>query len=327
MSTRSLRWLRATFVALSLCACAPAGATEAETFPARPVRIVLGAPAGSGIDVVIRVLSDRLQAELGQPIVVDPRPGADGIIAAQLVAKAQADGYVLLAATQTQLVSNPVLRTNLPYDVERDFVLLTLLTDHHFVLAVHPSLPARNLRELADLARSRPGGIDTGVSAITFRVIAAALADAMGAELPAISFNGMHATLNAVLAGHVPAAVLDASVALEAVRAGRLRALAVGARERLDVLPGVPTFAEAGYPVLDAPLWVALVAPAGVSRQVAERLRRAVHRALASPDVRARLAAMAILPRPSSPDELSASIRAEQAAFRRESKRLGVAPD
>lgn len=325
--TRSLPSVCATFVALALFACAPAGAMEVETFPTRPIRIVMGAPAGSGIDFVLRVLSEPLQAELGQPIVVDPRPGADGIIAAELVARAPADGYVVMAATHTQLVANPVVRTNLSYDVERDFVPLTLLTDHHFVLAVHPSLPARSLRELADLARSRPGCIDTGTSAITFRVIATALADAMGVELPAVPFNGMSAALNAVVAGHVPAAVLDASIALEAVRAGRLRALAVGPRERLDVLPDVPTFAEGGYPVLDTPLWVALVAPAGVPRQVAERLRRAVHRALASPEVRARLSAAAILPRPSSPDELSASVRAERAALRRESKRLGVAPD
>jgi len=321
------RSLRALVVALALFACAGATAAESDAFPTRPIRIVMGAPAGSGIDFVMRLLTEPMQAELGVPIVIDPRPGADGIIAAELVAKSPADGYVVMAATHTQLVANPVTRANLPYDVERDFLLLTLVTDHHFVLAVHPSLPAHTLRELRDVARSRPGGVDTASPAITFRLMAAALADAMGVELRAIPYNGMSAALNAVLAGHVPAAVLDASVALEAVRGGRLRALAVGARQRLDVLPDVPTFAEAGYPVLDAPLWVALVAPAGVPAPVAERLRGAVHRALASQDVRAQLGAAAILPRPSSPGELVDSIRTERAAFSRDATRLGVGPD
>lgn len=297
---------------------------QSDAYPTRPLRVVLGAPAGSGVDVVMRLLAPILQQELGQPIVIDPRPGAEGIIAAEIVARAPADGYVALVATHTQLVGNPVLRKRLTYDVERDFAPVTLLTDHHGVLAAHPSLPVRDLAALRTYARDQPGGVDVAVSANTFRVIAEALAAGMDAPLRPVPFNGMTAAFQATLAGHVPLAVLDASVALDAIRAGRLNALAVGARTRLDVMRDVPTFAESGYAVLDAPLWIALVVPAGTPPAAVDRLRSAAHRALAASEVRERLAAMAIVPRPTTSAEMAQSIRDEQAAFARAAQRAGI---
>jgi len=298
---------------------------QGDAFPTRPIRVVLGSPAGTGLDVVMRLLAPAMQEALGQPIVIDPRPGAEGIIAAELVARSPADGYTLLVATHTQLIANPVLRRDLPYSVERDFVPVTLLTDHHMVIAAHPSFSARSLAELRALARERgEAGVDVGVSASTFELLAKTLAAAMGAPLRTVPFNGMTPTYHAVLAGHVPLAVLDASVALDAIRAGRLRALAVGARSRLVALPEVPTFAEAGYPVLDAPLWIALVAPAGVAPAAVDRIRQAVHRALAQPDVREKLQALAIVPRPTTGAAMAESIRVEQANFERDARRAGM---
>lgn len=297
-----------------------------EKFPNRPVRVILGAPTGSGVDFVMRLLAPGMQADLGQPIVIDARPGADGIVAAQLLARSPADGYTVMAATHTQLVANPKVHRKLTYDVERDFVPITLLTDHHVVLVVHPATPIRTLRELRDYSRRKAGGMNTGASSITFQLVTEAVGEATGADLRHIPFNGMTATFNAIVAGHVEIAALDAGVALEAIRSGRLRALAVGARARVDLMPDVPTFAEAGYPVLDQTLWVAMVGPAGMPDFVAERLRSAVHRALDSADVRTRLLAVAITPRPSSGADLARSIRDEQAAFAREMKRLGIRP-
>jgi tripartite-type tricarboxylate transporter receptor subunit TctC len=317
--------IAALWAAFAFALPATTAHAEDDAFPSRPIRVVLGSPAGSGLDIVMRFLAPTMQEALGQPIVIDPRPGAEGIIAAELVARAPADGYTLLVATHTQLVANPVLRRELPYSVERDFVPVTLLTDHHMVVAAHPSLPARSLAELRALARGRgESGVDVGVSASTFELLAKSLAASMDAPLRTVPFNGMTPTYHAVLAGHVPLAVLDASVALDAVRAGRLRALAVGARSRLVALPEVPTFAEAGYPVLDSPLWIALVAPAGVAPATLDRLRGAVHRALGTSDVQEKLQAMAIVPRPTTGAAMAESIRAEQASFEREARRAGM---
>lgn len=323
------RGTRRAFAAAGLGAMAALAAVpalaQAEAFPTRPIRAVLGGPAGSGLEVVMRLLAPTMQAALGQPVVIDPRPGAEGIIAADLVARAPADGYTLLVATYTQLVSNPVLRDALSYDVERDFAPVTLLTEHHLVLAAHPSFAPRTLAELRDHAReSRAAPVDVAVPASTFDVIARALAGAMDAPLRTVPYNQMTAAFQAVLGGQVPLAILDASVALDAIRAGRLRALAIGARERLAVLPGVPTFAESGYPVVNHPMWVALVAPAGVPGEIVDRVRRAVRRALEAGDVRERLLALAIVPRPSSGAELAATIANDQASFAREAKRWGA---
>ena len=317
---------RGMLLAAALGPLSLAARANGDAFPNRPIRVVLGSPFGSGVDFVMRLLANGMQADLGQPIVIDARPGADGVIAAQLVAKSPGDGYTIMASTHTQLVANPVARAKLAYDVERDFVPLSLLTDHHVVVAVHPSVPVRSLRELRDYSRARADGLIVGASSITFRLVTEAVAYATGADLRHIPYNGMTPAFNAVVAGHVEVAALDASVALDAIRGGRLRALAIGASKRLAILPDVPTFSEAGYPVLDEPLWVAMVAPAGLPEPVAERLRAAIHRALASPDVRDRLVAMAITPRPSSGKEMAESIRAQQAAFAREMKRLGITP-
>ena len=231
-----------------------------------------------------------------------------------------------MAATHTQLVATPVAFAKAPYDVERDFLPLSMLTDNQVVVAVHPSVAARTLKELSDNARLRTGGLQVGSGSTTFMFMADALGRMIGAEFQHIPYTGQVATVQAVLGGQVQVAILDSTVALDAIRAGRLRALAVGGSARLAVLPDVPTIAEAGFSGFDAGLWIAMVAPAGVPDAIAIRLRRSIVRALESKGVRDRLLAMAIVPRASSPAQLIDEVRAGQAATVRQMQQLGIAP-
>lgn len=319
----SLRCLRAA-CGVAIAASAPLALAQSAVLPDRAVRVVVGSPAAASPDLVMRLLAPVVQQELGQPVVVDPRPGADGIIAAELAARSPADGSVVMLATFTQLVSNPALRNDLPYDVERDFVPVTLVSDHHHALVAHPSFPARDLAALRERALAAPGSVDVAAPSSTFRLVAESLAQAMGARFTVVPYNGMTAAYQAVLAGQVPLAVVDASIALDAIRAGRLHALAVGARTRLDLLPDVSTFPEAGYPSLDMTIFIGLVAPARVPPEIVDRWRAAVHRALAAPGVRERLASMAASPRPTTGAEMARAIRDDRAWFAREARRAGM---
>ena len=282
---------------------------HAQNYPAKPVRIVVGFAAGGPTDVVGRLLSQKLTEKWGQPVVVEPRTGAGGNIAAEFVARSPADGYTLLVPAFAHAV-NPSLYPNLPFDTEKDFVPVGLLTTSANLLAVHPSVPARNLRELIALAKARPGQLTYGSAGVASAShLAGELLNSMaGIKITHIPYKGAAPASVDLVGGHISAAFPSISLAAEHARAGRLRLIGIAALKRADSLPDVPTLAEAGVPGFEVLSWYGLLAPAGTPRAILQRLNEEAAKILDDSDTRERFAADGIEPRKSSPEEFAAFI-------------------
>jgi tripartite-type tricarboxylate transporter receptor subunit TctC len=298
----------------------------AGAYPDRPVRVIVGTPAGSTSDLMLRTLQEAVRAELGQPIVIENRPGADQIHAARQVAEAAADGYTLLAATRTQVAVNPVTYVDPGYDPERDLAPVTLLAYQTMLVAVHPSLPVRTLPELAAWSRAHPDKVNYGSGSASLMLAGEALKAAIGADLTHIPYNGIAPAMNALLAGDVQVGLVDVTSALPSIRAGRVRALVVSGERRYRELPDVPTFAQAGYANADVPLWNALYAPAGTPEAIVLRVREAFVRALASPGVAEKLLGAGLVPATTTPEGLRALAARERADVSALVRRLGIVP-
>lgn len=324
---RTMRGLAVVAWAGALAAGTVAGdAAASDAWPAQPLRVVVGTPAGSTYDFMLRTMQRPLRAALGQPIVIEHRVGADQILAARVVADAAGDGYTLLAGVRTQFAVNPVTHRNLGYDPDRDLVPITFLGSQILLVAVHPSLPVRTLAELAAWSRSHPGKANYGAGSGALMLAGEALKAATGADLTHVPYNGLAPTLQALLAGDVQVGLVDVTSAQASIRAGRVRALVVSGARRLPQLPDVPTFTEAGYPAADLPLWNALFAPAGTPDAIVARLRAAFVAVLADREVVDRLVGAGVVPETSTPAELRARILQERAEVAALVKRLGLAP-
>lgn len=288
--------------------------TAASAFPAlaqapaaHAIRIVVGVGPGAGADVTARLLAQGLETELGEPVIVDNRPGGEGFIAARLVASAPPDGRTILFALGSQFAINPAIFASLPYDPQRDFAPITLLARQPALLAVHPSLPVTTLRELVDYTRAHPSSVNYGAGTSTFMLIAESLKLRTGADMQHIPFNGAGQAFTALLAGTVQVSVLPAIGTVGSAQAGRIRVLAVSGDTRLRQFPGVPTLSEAGQGN-DVPVWTALFAPAGTPPRVIDAIRAAVLRVLAQPSVHERWTADADVIVGSTPEELAATV-------------------
>lgn len=293
--------------AVALLAAASASAALAQGTAAQAIRIVVGVGPGVGADVTARLLAHGLEAELGEPVIVDNRPGAEGFIAARQVASAPPDGRTLLFALGSQFAINPAIFASLPYDPQRDFAPITLLARQPALLAAHPSLPVTTLRELVDYTRAHPSTVNYGTGTSTFMLIAESFKHRTGADMQHVPFNGAGQAHTALLAGTVQVSVLPAIGAIGSAQAGRIRVLAVSGDTRLRQLPGVPTLAESGQGV-DVPVWTALFAPAGTPSRVIDTIRAAILRVLAQPSIRERWTADGDVIVGSTPEELAEAI-------------------
>jgi len=315
----------AVFAALACTVYVPGTAT-ADDYPSRPVRVVVGTPVGSGIDFMLRAMQASLQAELGQPIVIEQRVGADQLLAARQVAGAAADGYTLLAGTRTQIAVNPVVYASPGYDPDRDFAPITLLGHNIVLVAVQRSLPVHTLAELAAWSRAHPRTLNYGAGAGSVMLVAEHLKATIGADLTYIPYNGIAPSLNALLAGDVHVGILDVPTALPSIRSGHIRALVVSGERRFPQLPDVPTFAEAGHANAEPPIWNALYAPAGTPAAIVARLRTAFVHALDVPEIAERIVAVGIVPATSTPEALRAKAQRERAEVTALLQRLGIPP-
>ncbi len=284
MKTRQFRRL-ATGIAFA----AVAGASQAAPYPSQPIRLVVPFAAGGLTDVLARQLSKTLQGALKQPVVVDNKPGAGGIIGAEIVAKARADGYTLLVTTTAHVV-NPAVAKSLPYNTEKDFAPIAKLASTPTVLAVNPSVPANNLKELLAFAR-QSGGVTYGSSGpggIT-HLSGELLAARTGAPFVHVPYKGTALAVNDLLGGQINASFVDALTATKFVESGKLRAIGVTTASRSAALPNVPTLAEQGVPGYDTEIWIGFYAPGGTPPEVLGRLNQLAVASMTEPAFRATL--------------------------------------
>jgi tripartite-type tricarboxylate transporter receptor subunit TctC len=296
----------------------------AEGYPEQVIRLVIGVGPG-GHDTSTRILAEGLTRELGVPVIVDSRPGADGIIGVREVTSARPDGYTLLFALGSQIAINPALFASLPYDPQRDLVPVSLVARQPLLIAVHPSLPVASVRELVEYTRAHPGTVNYSAVTGTFMLAAESFKHRTGADMQHIPYNGGAPALNALVAGTVQVSVISGTTAIPQAKAGKIRALAVTGSSRLSQLPDVPTFSEAGV-AEDVPVWSAMFAPAGTPGHVVDRFRAALVRVLETPSVRERFVANFETIVLSTPEELAATVVRDSARMRALVKAVGLPP-
>ncbi len=290
-------------------------AASAQTWPQRPVRILVPYPPGSGTDIAGRALAERLQQIWGQPVVIENRPGAGAILGLDAAARAAPAGHTLVIGDNGPLAINLALHTRLPYDANRDFAPITLLARLPFVLVVHPDVPARDVAELIALARRDPSALtyaSVGNGSATHLAMAL-FCHGAGIRAEHVPFRGSAPALNEIMGGRVAMMFVNTLSSIELIRAGRLRVLAIGSATRSAALPDVPTLAEAtGRPDARAETWFGLLAPAGTDAAIIRRIATDVAAAAAEPVLRTRLEAQGAIIATSTPEEFTAMIGREQ---------------
>jgi tripartite-type tricarboxylate transporter receptor subunit TctC len=301
-------------------------ASNAQTYPTRTVRLIVGFAAGGGTDVVARLLAQKLAETTGQPFVVENRPGATGTIGAKAVATSPPDGYMLLLAHVNSQAIAPALSENPPYDADRDFAPVAYIGFVPNVLVVNPALPVKTLSELVDRAKTQPNGVffaSPGVGS-TNHLAGEMLRIQTGAKFVHVPYRGSAPATTDLLGGQVDLNFDVTSSVMQYVRSGHLRALAVTADKRDPDLPDVPTMAELGFRTFDITNWYGVAAPAGTPQSVVDTLHGAIQRVLDMPDVARKLTELGIRRQTMTPEEFAQFGQAELAKYRNFKKTLGV---
>jgi len=298
----------------------------AQQFPSKALHLIVPFPPGGGNDTVARAIAQQLGPDLGQPVVVDNRPGAGGSVGAELAAKAPPDGYTLFLAGVGSHVVNPNLHARLPYDPVRDFTPITLLATAPSVLVVNPAVPARTVAEFTAYARAHPGELNYASNGNgSAAQLAAAMYESMAnVRMVHVPYKGIAPALTDLLSGEVQLMFGTVVALVPHIQAGKLRALAVTSRSRSALLPDVPTLAESGVPEYEAGSWYGVMAPAGTPREIVERLHGAIVRALKEPEVAKRLAAEGAIVIGSTPEEFGAHLRVELARVAKLVRAAGI---
>jgi tripartite-type tricarboxylate transporter receptor subunit TctC len=274
------------------------GIAAAQPWPARPVKVIVPFAPGGSADTLGRIVAQKLGEQLKQSFVVENRPGAGGALGAELVSNAPPDGHTLLVSGIAPLVIAPHLPQGTPYDPMRDFTHVALFGGPPAILAVHPSVKAKDLREFVLLAKSKPGELSYGSpgNGTQGQLVAELFKQRAGIDIVHVPYKGGSAAVSDLIAGHVPSVSTTLTTAAPQIRAGKARGLAISAASRLAEFPEIPTFAEMGYQDLVATVWFSLSGPAGLPADIVERLNAEVNRALELPDVRERLKPEGIIP-------------------------------
>ena len=313
----------------ALAACIPAhvvAQAKPADYPNRVVRIVLPQPAGGGTDTVARTLAAKLSEAWGQQVIVDNRPGANGIIGAEAVLKSKPDGYTYLYGFGSMLTINPSVYKGLPYDTLRDFVPVAQTVTNQIALVVNPYLPVKSVKELAALARSRPGELLYGSFGIGNQTHLTAELFRLEAKLKMlhVPYKGETPAITELVGGQVVPMFSPSAGVTPFVKSGRLRLLATAGDKRSTAFPGTPTMAESGFPGVISVGWGGLLAPGGTPQDIVQKMARDAARGLTAPEVRERLAALGADPTPSTPEEFGAYVRAETEKWARVVKGAGL---
>ena len=295
----------------------PAATGAAAAYPSRPIRLLSGFAPGGATDIAARVVAQKLTQSLGQPMVVENRPGAAGNIAAEMVARGAPDGHLMYLANAT--IATPSLFTRVPFEVTRDFAFVSMIGLGPSGLVVHPSLPVRSMKELIALAKSRPGQLNYASSAVGGALhLAAELLNIMvGTKMQHIPYKGSSQLMPDLIAGQIHLSFQSMIGSIPFINSKRVKALGITSTTRSPALPNVPTFAEGGLPKYELAAWYGILLPAGTSKEITARLSAEMAKILALPGVRKELATQGLEPFTSSPEQFTAMIKADLDKFAR----------
>jgi tripartite-type tricarboxylate transporter receptor subunit TctC len=285
-------------------------------WPTKPIRLVVGYSPGGGNDLIARIVAAKLQDKLGQPVVVDNKPGAQSIVAAEIVAKAAPDGHTLLIAPSGPMTINPAVFSKLPYDPARDFLPISLLAEFPLLLAVGAEQPVKSVKELIEFARANPKLANYASSATPFQLAAELFNQRTGSSFQHIPYRGSGDAVQAVVAGQVLMTIADSGPMAGPMKGDKLRALAITTAKRPPAFPDVPTFAEQGIADMEIELWTGVVAPAGTPAEIVERLQDAIEDTVEMPAVRSALEAINVDPRSTNAAEFRDTIARDTARWK-----------
>jgi tripartite-type tricarboxylate transporter receptor subunit TctC len=305
--------------------CLASGA-QAQTYPGKPVRIVVGQAAGGGVDTLARLMAQKMAQGMGQPVVVENKPGAGGIIGTTFVTRAPPDGYTLLVAPIGNVVFNEILYPKSPYSARRDLTPIGMLATFPLILVVNGSQPYRTVEELVAHLKANPGKADYGGSGPAFQFATELFLIKTGTRAQFIQYKSTSEVLMALIAGDLLLALADTGPAHELASGGRLRALAVTSPLRLSFLPDVPTMAEIGLPELEIQFWVGVFAPAGTPQPIVKALEAELTRFVALPEVARRMAAMQVSPAAGGSEALAKVLAADLARWSAVAREANIAP-
>jgi len=303
-------------------------AGAAKAFPSRNLRVIVGLSPGGSMDVTARLVADKLKDALGQQIIVENRPGANGVIASELVAKSPPDGHTLMVAGGGTLAIRQKLELKLPYDAERDFAPIIHVVNLPLLLVVPVALPVRTMKDLFTLARQRPGELNYSSSGLgsTTHLSVEMLATQAGVKFTHVPYKGSSQMIPDLIAGQISLAFDQITTAKPHVAAGKLRALGISTAQRSALMPGLPTIAESGVPKYESISWNGFIAPSATPRPVIERLQQEINKLIKSPDMTERLASIGGEAVGGTPEQFAALIKSESVRWGRLIDQLGIKP-
>ena len=302
-------WAAGVLMAFASSAAAP------QAYPSKPIRFIVPYPPGSGT-LVARLIGDKLMESWGQPVIVDPRPGGDTIIGAEALVRSQRDGQTIMLISSSHVTIN-LLHKNVPFDAIKDVAAVATLTISELLLALHPSVPANNVKELIALAKSKPGQLNfasagkggpSHLAAELFNMLA-------GIKIQHVPYKGSGPAVGDLLGGHVQVYFGPGTVLIPHIKSGKLKAIAIGGDSRLPTLPQIPTFAEAGMPGFKLSNWYGLLAPAGTPKVIIDKLAIEIGKVLAMPDVKEKLSSQGLGPFISSPEQFGLLMKADMEKY------------
>src|SRR5919108_1365284 len=310
-----------------LLICAAALPASAQDYPTKPIRIIVGYAAGGGNDIIVRVMTPEMQKGLGQPLVVENKPGAQSIIAAEYAAKQAPDGYTIFMGPSGPMTINPATYSKLPYDPTRDFAPISLICEFPLLVTVDAKLPVRSVKELVAYAKANPGKSNYASSAGIFQITTELFKQKTGTAIEMIPYKSSGESVQAVVGGQVMMTIVDPPPATGALKAGTLRALAVTSGKRHPNWPDVPTLVEAGVPDMEVPVWTAFFAPAKTPPAIVARLQKEVARVVHTAEVKQRFAEMGLDPVGSTPQELGNIVARDIAKYSAVAKAANIKND
>ena len=319
--------LAARLACLAAASSMAATAHAQQDFPNKPVHIIVGYAAGGGNDIIVRVVAPKMSEGLGQPVIIENKPGAQGIISCEYVAKSAPDGYTLLMGPSGPMTMNPAIYSKLPYAPLKDFAPISMIGDFPLILVVSASLPANSVKELITYAKARPDKVNYAASAAPFQLAAELFNQKTGTKFVHIPYKSSGESVGAVMSGQVTMTIMDPPPAIGPLKGGKVRGLAVTSASRDPSMPDVPTLTEAGVPDVEIRLFTGFLAPAATPSAIVKRLQQELARVVKLPEIKERLDQMAIVPSGNTPEEFRGIIARDIAKWTAVAKAANIKAD